>query len=262
MYWVYDKKSDNSVPICNYTFNSFNDFYDKAKVLTMTLSGFYNIKIKTQSADDIFEFIKSEQNYSNFNIYIEVSDTLLKYVMLNKPGVKTADSVSNYEIFKSLIEKYKILFDKGVHMKLYSNIEHDYASMSDALVTIATTYPNKTIKLQDIQKLFIIEDIVYPRQVCIAYIQMYRWRRQRLDKCLSRFDNNFVLYGMRKNARTFLDEKIKYLQSGSGSDLIKSMPVYNLINLNRALDYNRGNFMDITTILMLYERGEFINDYL
>ena len=67
---------------------------------------------------------------------------------------------------------------------------------------------------------------------------------------------------MRKTAKKFLQEKLIYLKTGKGSKLISMIPYLNIVKLCNALYYNRCRFMDITTILTLYEQGVTINDTL
>ena len=60
----------------------------------------------------------------------------------------------------------------------------------------------------------------------------------------------------------FLKEKIKYLKTGKGNGLIKMLDADNIVRLLNCIDFNRGSFKDVTTILNLYEKGVTINDTL
>ena len=131
----------------------------------------------------------------------------------------------------------------------------------EALELVQRTFPDvKTITENEISKLFVIDKVIYPRSVCIMFIMQYRGRFGQLNKSVEYFGNDLVLYSMRKSARKFLEDKIKFLQTGNGSKLIAKMPYKNIIRLLLALDYNRGKFMDVKTILNLYEKGVTIND--
>ena len=151
--------------------------------------------------------------YSTLVVYIETSESLLEYITLQKPQVSILNSKSNFEVFKELIEKYRILFDKNCIQTMYSAIGHSYSDMDEALELLQKTFPNKKITVNELNKLFVIDDTVYPRNVCISYIRMDRWRKSKLNKCLDYFGNDLVLYSMRKTVRKFLDEKIKYLKT-------------------------------------------------
>ena len=243
-------------------FKNFSEFYNIANILEVPLIGSYYIQIKSDSYKDIMNFLNIEHMYSTLVIYIETSESLLEYITLQKPQVSILNSKSNFEVFKELIEKYRILFDKNCIQIMYSAIGHSYSDMDEALELLQKTFPNKKITVNELNKLFVIDDTVYPRNVCISYIRMDRWRKSKLNKCLDYFGNDLVLYSMRKTVRKFLDEKIKYLKTGSGSNLIKTLPTENIIKLSKALDYERGTFMDVTTVLNLYERGETIYDFI
>ena len=79
-------------------------------------------------------------------------------------------------------------------------------------------------------------------------------------RCVEYFGNDLVFYAMRKNVKKFLEEKITYLKTGKGSNLIKTIPTNNIIRLYDALHFGCGNYKDILTILSLYEKGVTIND--
>ena len=263
MYYLYKKSKSNELPEFVYTFKGFDDFYEVAKLLEIPLVGSYYIRIKTDSYKDIMNFIEVENSYNHLVIYIEISETLLEYIVLQKPQVSLLDSKSNFEVFKELISKYNILFDKGCIERLYFAIGHSYIEMSEALDLIKQTYPNTSlITNNELSRLFVIDRLIYPRSVCIMYLRLDRGRQSNLEKCIEYFGNDLVMFSMRKTARKFLDEKTKYLKTGRGSNLIKTIPMDNIVKLCCALDYNRGIFKDIRTILSMYEKGEFVNDTL
>ena len=261
MYYLYKKSKSSELPKFHYMFKSFEEFYKIANLLEVPLIGSYYIQIKSDSYKDIMNFLNIEHTYSALVVYIEMSESLLEYVALQKPQVSMLDSKSNFEVFKELIEKYRILFDKNCIRLMYSAIGHSYADMDEALELLQKTYPNTKITKNELNKLFVIDDTVYPRSVCIMYIRMDRWRQARLRKCIDYFGNDLVLYSMRKTTRKLLDEKIKYLKTGRGSYLARTLPAMNIVKLAMALDYERRGFMDVTTILNLYEKGETINDF-
>lgn len=263
MYYVYKKAKSVALPRFDYNLKKFEDFYELAKVLTRKITGIYCIRIKSDSYKDIIKFINNSENYRHLLVYIEMSDTLLKYVLLQKPGANVIDSKANFDVFKELVSKYNILFDKYSMSKMYWAIGHSYEEMDEALMLLKQQCPDrKEVTESDLTKLFVIDTLVYPRSVLIQYIRLDRGRKRALEKCLSYFGNDIALFSMRKTALSFLEEKTKYLKSGEGSGLIKSLPMKNIVRMCNSLAFGRSNFMDITTILNLYERGETINDYL
>lgn len=263
MYYLYKKSKSVMLPEFKYSFNKFEDFYAIAELLEVPLVGNYYINIKSDSYKEIINFINISQAYETLIIYIEVSASLLDYVCLQKPNVCLIESKTNFEIFKELVSKYGILFKQYAMKTMYFAIDHDYASMDEALQLVVHTFPDvREIGESEISQLFVIDKLVYPRNVLIAYVRLTPGRKSQLEKCINHFGNDMVLWSMRKAIRNLLNDKIKYLKTGRGSGLMKYLPSENLIRMANALDYNRGSFMDIRTILALYEEGETINDYL
>lgn len=263
MYYLYKKSKSTELPEFQYIFKKFEDFYEIAKLLEVPLIGAYYIKIKTDSYKDIINFIDCAEIYSTLVIYIEVSESLLNYITLQKPTVQLLESKSNYEVFKELVSKYGILFKKNCLRTMYFAIGHSYAEMDEALELLQRTFPDVSpITENEISRLFVVDNTIYPRSVCIMFIRLDRGRYSNLNKCIEYFGNDMVLYSMRKTARKFLEEKINYLKTGRGSKLIALLPYLNIVRLCNALDYSRGRFMDIRTILTLYEEGVYVNDTL
>lgn len=263
MYYLYKKSKSTELPEFQYIFKKFEDFYEIAKLLEVPLIGAYYIKIKTDSYKDIMNFIDCAETYSTLVIYIEVSESLLNYITLQKPTVQLLESKSNYEVFKELVSKYGILFKKNCLRTMYFAIGHSYAEMDEALELLQRTFPDVSpITENEISRLFVVDNTIYPRSVCIMFIRLDRGRYSNLNKCIEYFGNDMVLYSMRKTARKFLEEKINYLKTGRGSKLIALLPYLNIVRLCNALDYSRGRFMDIRTILTLYEEGVYVNDTL
>lgn len=262
MYYLYKKSKSVALPRFTYTFAKFEDFYQTAKVLTASLVDTYSIRIKSDSYKDIVQFISSGQDYPWMTIYIETTQSIMDYVSLTKPNVSMLSAKSNWDTFTDLISRYGILFDRGCIQILYRAIDHEYDSMIEALELIKQEYPNKKITEKEVSSLFVVDNLIYPRSVCISYLRMDRWRRSRAVKCVDYFGNDLVLYSIRKNVVGFLNEKINYLKTGKGSALIKQIPVYNIIRLYNALHAGRVGFKDILVILDLYEKGETVNDTL
>lgn len=262
MYYLFKKKTDNTVPRCTYNFNNFKDFYNVAPSLTRTIRGKYNIKVKTDSLSELREFIDNEQIYGHLDVYIEVSDTLMNLIQLSKPGARKLSAQDNYEVWQELISKFKLLFDIKCADMLYWSTEHTYDKMQNTLSTLSKAYGYRLITKPMIEKYFILDETVYPRNVCISYIRMDRFRRSKLTKCLSSFGNDIAFYAIRKNTRQLLNSKLIYLKTGKGSDMIKSLELENILKLNYAFENCPQGIRDVYIILNLYEKGAYINDYL
>lgn len=263
MYYLYKKTKSTELPKFDYSFTKFEEFYEIAHLIEVPLIGSYYIRIKSDSYQDIMQFIEVEGRYSVLVIYIEVGESLLNYISLHKPTVSLLESKSNYEVYKGLVSKYGILFAKNAMRTMYFAIGHSYAEMDEALELVQRTFAGVSpITEKEISKLFVIDDVIYPRNVLIMFLRLDRGRYGQLDKCINYFGNDLVLYSMRKSARAFLKDKIKYLKTGQGNGLIKILSYKNIIRMCIALDYRRGKFMDIRTILNQYEKGEYVNDTL
>ena len=263
MYYLYKKSKSTELPDFSYTFGSFDDFYEVAKLLEVPVVGSYYIRVKTDSYSDIMNFIEVSDSYSTLVVYVEISETLLNYILLQKPNASMLESKSNYAVFEELISNYGILFDKGCVDILYYAIGHTYSEMNEALDLILQTYPDRRlIGKKELEGLFVIDTLTYPRSVLIQYLRMDRGRERSLKKSLDYFGNDLVFYSMRKNAVKLLEDKINYLSSGIGSKFIKSLPTGNIVKMVNCLQYSNPKFKDIKTILALYEKGETINDTL
>lgn len=263
MYYLYKKSKSTELPDFSYSFGSFDEFYEVAKLLEVPVVGSYYIRVKTDSYTDIINFIEVSDSYSTLVVYVEISETLLNYILLQKPNANMLESKSNYAVFEELIMNYGILFDKGCVDILYFAIGHSYSEMNEALDLILQTYPDRrVIGKKELESLFVIDTLVYPRSVLIQYLRMDRGRERSLKKSLDYFGNDIVFYAMRKNAAKFLEDKINYLTSGIGNGLIKSLPAYNIVKMVNCLQYSNPRFRDIKTILTLYEKGVTINDTL
>ena len=263
MYYLYKKTRNLALPRFAYNFKNFNEFYEVAPLLEVPLIGVYNIRVKSDDFKEISNFIDTSATYQLLQIYIEVSEALLDDIRLSKPKASFMSTASSYEIFKELVASYGVLFAPKCLDIMYWSIGHTYEDMDEALQLIKSTYTKNTgITKEDISKLFVIDDKIYPRSVLLMYIRLDRGRESALSKCVDCFGNDIVYYSMRKTVRKLLDEKIKYMKTGNGSKLIKSLPINNLVHMIRCLDYENEKYKDIKTILRLYEKGESVYDFI
>lgn len=263
MYYLFKKSKNNVVPECDYTFKKFDEFYEIAKLLKIPIIGNYNILIKSDSYNEIMEFVECSNSYNHLVIYVEVNESLLDYITLHKPTVSLLGSKSNYEVFTELVSKYCILFDKGCIRTLYFAIGHTYEEMDEALELVSRTYTDKHIVTRDdLTKLFVIDELTYPRSVLISYLRLDYGRQFKLKRCIGHFGNDLTFYAMRKTCRSFLKDKTEYLKTGKGNNLIKTIPINNIVRMLNVLEYSNPGLKDVHTLLCLYEKGETVNDSL
>jgi hypothetical protein len=262
VYYLYSKAKKGSLPKFDYTFNKFEDFYAIGKILTRKLDGLYEVNIKANKYDEVMEFINISEQYWYLNIYITMAEPLLDRVLKGKPAANTLSMKDDYEVWTDLIQKYNILFDKGCIKKIYWSIKHDYDTMTNALTEIKSAYGDRIVTMKMVEKVIQLDDFVYPRSVCISYVKMDRFRRSRLNKSVQCFGSDLVYYAMRKNVTNLLEAKMQYFKTGNGNNLIKALPMDNLVKLNYAFIVAPSGFKDIYTLLNLYEKGVYLDDYL
>lgn len=262
MYYLYKRNKSLALPSFNYSFKGFEEFYELAKVIDVPLEGVYYINIKTDSYKDLIDFLNQVHNFGLLVIYVETTESLLRYIKLKRPNVQILDAKSNWEIYEELITKHEVLFKHNCTKLLYNAIPHTYEDINAALAELKQLFPDREIGEKEIGSLYPIDDNIYPRQVLISFLKMDRYRWSRLDKCLMTFGNDLTLFAMRNNCKKLFESKIKYYKTGEGDYLIKTIPWQNIVQMHRALTYDRKGFMDVRTILELYMKGETVNDYL
>lgn len=260
MLYLYIKSKKTVLPNIHFSFRNLEDFKGIVKSLTYTFTGPYAIKLKELSKEEIIELVNSSDIYKHVDIYIEVNESLLKYVRSYYPSVKTINSISYYELYEKLIKKYNLLLERGGLKFLYSVIEKDYDAMEEFIANLKGIYGNNPVSIKTLKENYILDDYTYPRTALISYLRMERWRESRLKKSINQFGNDLVLYSMRKNIRRIFNDKLNYLTTGDGAGYVKYIPTNNIIAMMNALDYSRGRFKDIFLILKLYEKGITIND--
>lgn len=259
MYTIIPSKKKEIVKQYDYIFKNYKAFYELAQGITYTLTGRYNIAIQTDDINETIQFMQNEASFDALIIDIYLPNSAVEYIRARYPGARIAESFSDYTVFMELVQKKSVYFDKYVATLLYKSIQHDVASMEEALEKIVQEYGNKQmITRKMLESLFIINDYVYPREVLLAYIQMDRYREVKLRKCLTQFDKSLVLNAMIKNVKQLVKDKAAYFKTGQASSQVKGVNTTNLLLMYRCLVAERGSFNDIEIILKLYERGDTI----
>ena len=253
-------KKKTLYPDADYSFKQFPDFYEVAKYLDVPIFGKYTVIVKTEDVKQIIDFISREEEYAEFIVYIYTSQSVIDYVSLRRPDLKTDDSKSEFETFKELIRKHGIYFAKGVDDLLYKSIEHDHEEMDSVLLMIKTECPNMEITEKILESLVNVNKLVYPRQVIMAYLRMDRWRLQKLRKCVSQMGNDIVFWSMRKTLKKMIENKARYLTSGINTAGAKYINHTNLVLMYRTIVLGSGYLHDVELLMRLYEQGETVYD--
>lgn len=264
MYILQQKSKEKDSRTYDYVFKSFKLFYTIADLMTYKLNGRYCICIETEDVEGVAEFIGKAEQYSALDVYIYVPEQVLEKLQLNYPNAVFGKSVKMIEVFKELVSKYGVLFDKGVMYTLYNSIPHEISDMDAALRLIVQTYnvESETITEKMLSKLFVLNKTVYPRTVLLSFLNMDRYRWSKLNKSVETIGNDIVFFAMRKNLKTFMEEKASYFKTGSAKPLIKSIDTRNLCLMYRCLYLENAGIQDVSLIMQLYEKGESVYDSL
>ena len=260
MYFLVKVKKNGSYPVTNYSFKDFKSFYEVAENLDVPLFGKYTFVIKTDNLNSIYEFVQKESMYSEFIVYIYTTQTNIDYICLKKPGAHVYGAKTEYQNFMELIDKYEILFAKGVADILYKSIDHSYEEMDSVLLRIKTEFGTNEVKEKDLEQLIVLNKLVYPRQVLMAYLNMDRWRLQKLRRCVSQLGNDVVFWSIRKNIKKLVEAKVKYLNTGMNNGNIKYVNYNNLLLMYRTFLTDTGYFNDVEMLMRLYEKGVTVYD--
>lgn len=263
MYTLIPTKKSVVIKDQDYIFNSFSAFYEVCDLLTVSIFGRYRIAVKTEVIKDIQEFIKVNTAYDHLIISIYTSKAAIDYISAYNPNVNIQDNVSFYEQFKDMISDRNILLEKKAMNILYSSVEHDIIAMETVLDNIVKEFGiDQIITEKMLSTIVILNKIVYPRTVLLAYLRLERYRDVKLKKSIEDLGNDVVLGAMRKNIKALIKEKTVYLRTGQGSWLIKELNTTNLVLMYRALIVECGEISDVQILLNLYEGGKTIYDYL
>lgn len=241
----------------DYQFETFKDFYEVCGQLTYKLDGRYSVGIVTDDVGAIKEFLGIELKYSYFLISIYTSDSVLEYIAMYKSGVNVAENVSYFDIFKQLISEKRLLFEsiKLVNL-LYSSIGHTIGEMQETLDSLLVQYgTDHVITEKDVSSIVVLTNIMYPRQVLIAYLQMDRYRKSKFRKCINDVGNDVMLGAMVKGVTQLLKDKILFYKTGEGNWITKTLDFRNIILMYRVLVVERHRVNDCELLLELYERG-------
>ena len=247
----------------DYVFKDFSTFYEVADLLTISLFGKYEICVQTDVVKDIQAFLKQENKYSHLMVTVLTCDSVIEFLLAYHPNLRIQENVKPYDIYLQLLTERHLLLEKKSMRILYNSIGHTEKEMVFALDSLLQEYGERVLITEAmLSELFILNKITYPRSVLIAYLQMERWRESKLKKCLVDVGNEVTLGAMIKNIKSLVNEKIIYLKTGQGNWLAKSIPTQNLLLMYKVLVTERCSLDDVTLLLMLYEKGCTVYDYI
>lgn len=261
MYQIIPTKKKTKIPEdLDFIFNDFKAFYEVTATLTVKFDGRFRIGVKTEIYEDIMKFINKADSYQHLSVFIYTSAELVDYISMYNIGLPVQSQIAPIDTLKEVISRESVLLDKGVIYLLYNAIEHDPDSIEDAVQLLLKEFGKQTLITEKmLSTVLVINKIVYPRQVLLAYLWMDRYRNSKLRKSIDYFGKDVVLGAMIKNLKSLLEEKARLYKTGIGSNLIKSISSRNLSLLYQLLVLNRQGVADVEILLNMYEKG--LNSY-
>lgn len=256
MYSITKFRKDLNGVQFDYTFNKFSDFYKIADVLYLPLMGVYKIAVITTDIEDVQNFIKVEDKYSHLSVSIFMEESALSVIEETVVDAYIEETINSYEVFKRMITERNLLFDRYMIYKLYRSIEHDTVSLMTALDKLLEEYgAGELLTEEKISRLFVINNITYPSQVLVKFINMENNRWRLLDMCLSQIDNDVLVGSVCKEIRKLTSEKAEYFKTGDGADRIKKLNTRNLLTAYSVFISERKGINDAFILFKLYESG-------
>ena len=263
MYQIIPMRKGSISDDLDFIFADFKSFYEVANSITVKFESKYKVGIKSDNYKDIKEFITKADNYSHLSVFLYIPPELVDYISLYNSDANVASEIRPIDTLKELASKESLLFAKGVIYKLYNSILHDNDSLEEAIQILLKEFGRQNeITEQMLSTVFAVNNLVYPRQVLLAYLWMDRYRESKLKSCLSYFGNDICIGAMIKNLNQLMQDKAKLYSTGTGSQLVKTISSTNLLQMYKVLVIERKKFSDITILLHLYEKGLSTYDYI
>lgn len=241
----------------DYTLSSLSDLDSLLKNIYAPIIGRYSIGLTLKELRDVKYLINNKGKYNHVDITVEVTDTFFKKLSLAMPDVSFSEKKGLYEYFMEGVSKRNLLLSKNVARLAYSSVGKSYSEIDELLDVLYKNYGSyMSISESDLSKHIVVNTIVYPRTVLINYINLTRWRKSMLNKCLSSISPDIVLASMIKTVKKLHSEKDKYFKSGVAPKYIRELNTRNLNLMYYILVINKPrSFNDITILLEMYERG-------
>lgn len=247
----------------DYVFRDFAKFYEVANLVTYPLSGRYVIRVNSDNIKEILDFITNEERYRTLDVHIYAPQPVVEYICQRRADINYRESVKMIDVFKELASERRLLFRRGVLYTLYGSIRHETADMTEALDLLVREYGcEHEITERMLEKHFLINKLVYPRDVVNAFLWGDRWRWQKLEKCVAALGNAVVKGAIVNNLKKLLKEKNAFFRTGRCSNYIRSLDTENIMKLYGVFVCNACKFQDVHILFQLFERGISVYDLL
>ncbi len=263
MYKLIASKSGKVNVDFHYIFKDFTKFHEVMDLVTYPISGRYVVRVDSDEVVEIMKFIESAGQYEMFDTYIFAPAATVEYIAQRKTDVALQETVKMIDVFRNLISKYGLLFGKGVVYTLYNSVVHEPAEMEEALGLLLQEYgQNTVITEQMVAKHFLVNKLVYPRDVLNAFIWGDRWRWSKLEKCVAAMGNAVVKGAIVNNLKSIVKGKNSFFTTGKCSKYIRSLDTELVMRLYCVFVTGASRFQDVYILFWLYERGLTIYDLL
>lgn len=247
----------------DYMFKDFNSFYQIANVITVPLVGKYSIGVTTDDVQAIKEFIAIESKYSALWVSIYVAENIIDNMTAYDVNLSVAERVKPFDVFKQLVHKRELLFEKKLMLTAYMSIEHTDEAMGQFVEELYQKFgSHNLITERMLSEIVILNKVVYPRTVLIEYLMLDRWREYKLRKCLDTVGNDVALGACIKNIKNLFNEKVSYYKTGKANNLVKVLSARRINLMYRVLVSERCGMTDLSILLKLYERGLSCYDFM
>ena len=250
-------KEDKQVYEYDYSIKSLEELDELCNIIYKPIIGTYTISLTLSDLKDIKTLLYNKSRYEHLSIHVLLTEAKYKEVSLALPNEVLDEKISLFEYLKDGITKRHLIIKNKVLSLLYSSVDKSYEAIDEVLDLLASKYGKfSNITKDDLSKVIVIKDIVYPRTVLIEYINLGRYRKYKLEKCLSDISSEIVLASMIKNVKKLHEDKSKYLRTGVGKKYIRDLNTRNLNLMYYTLVIAKPyNINDICILLSLYERG-------
>lgn len=228
-----------------------------SNVLTMKLSGKYKIAIVTNDMSSIEYFLKIQDRFKHLILDIIVEDEVIDTLLLNVDNDINVDrNRSPWSLFEELCTERNLLFEKNLMSKVYNSIPHNLEDMELILNIIQKEFHNKKIIRKELEQILVLNDIVYPRQVLIDFLNLNKKRWDTLRRCRLHLTDNVIIGAIINNIKSIYQEKMNYLLSGIGERRIQVINTNNLLLLYRCFILERDRCNSLDLIFYGYEKGK------
>ncbi len=257
-------KEEKKVITYDYITKSLDELNNLLKILYKPILGVYSIVIECNDLVEPKFILNNKNKYNHINLKILLSPNKYKKLCLAMPNQIEEVNITLFQYLKEGIQNKNLIIKPNLVSLIYKSINKSKEEIDYVLDKLYEEYGSYVyITEKDLSNVIVLNKIVYPRTVLIDYINLNRYRKENIEKCISTINQDIILGSMIKNIKKLRKDKYKYLSSGIGDKFIKTLNTrnMNLLYYTLMLCVDK-NVKDVIVILELYERGLNLNDFL